>query len=146
MGMQFIEGYREANLPKRGAATNQTPDTKIPTTVKEDTRWPNEPTGTTPPLSATTSLGGITPKIDVGKEKTEQPEMMVAQRQVTLQATHVSSDGLEVEEVMVRESTLNQAMASMQSDAPACPNCGATTVRSGTCYKCLVCGDSLGCS
>jgi ribonucleoside-diphosphate reductase alpha chain len=146
MGMQFIEGYREANLPKRGAATNQSLDTKIPTTVKEDTRWPNEPTGTTPPLSTTTSLGGITPKIDVGKEKTEQPEMMVAQRQVTLQATRVSSDGLEVEEVMVRESTLSQAMASMQSDAPACPNCGATTVRSGTCYKCLVCGDSLGCS
>lgn len=146
MGMQFIEGYREANLPKRSGATNTTQDTKIPTAVKEDTRWPNEPNGTTPPPSASTPLGGITPKIDVEKEKTEQAETIMAQRQVTLQATHVSSDGLAVEEITVQESTLSQAMASMQSDAPACPVCGAITLRNGTCYKCPKCGESLGCS
>ena len=33
-----------------------------------------------------------------------------------------------------------------QSDAPACSNCGHTTIRSGTCYKCLNCGTSMGCS
>jgi ribonucleoside-diphosphate reductase alpha chain len=33
-----------------------------------------------------------------------------------------------------------------QSDAPACPNCGSITVRNGSCYKCSVCGTSLGCS
>ena len=33
-----------------------------------------------------------------------------------------------------------------QSDAPACPNCGSMTVRNGACYKCLNCGESLGCS
>jgi ribonucleoside-diphosphate reductase alpha chain len=33
-----------------------------------------------------------------------------------------------------------------QSDAPPCPDCGALTVRSGACYKCLQCGTSLGCS
>jgi ribonucleoside-diphosphate reductase alpha chain len=33
-----------------------------------------------------------------------------------------------------------------QSDAPACPNCGHVTVRNGACYKCLNCGESLGCS
>jgi len=32
------------------------------------------------------------------------------------------------------------------SDAPACDVCGNVTVRSGTCYKCLNCGNSLGCS
>ncbi|HEY8388818.1 MAG TPA: vitamin B12-dependent ribonucleotide reductase [Parasegetibacter sp.] len=37
-------------------------------------------------------------------------------------------------------------MKSMQSDAPACNVCGHITVRSGTCYKCLNCGNSLGCS
>lgn len=35
---------------------------------------------------------------------------------------------------------------SMQSDAPPCPECGALTIRSGACYKCLSCGTSLGCS
>ena len=31
-------------------------------------------------------------------------------------------------------------------DAPACDNCGHITVRNGTCYKCLNCGSSMGCS
>ncbi|MCR8557460.1 vitamin B12-dependent ribonucleotide reductase [Mucilaginibacter sp. BJC16-A38] len=34
----------------------------------------------------------------------------------------------------------------VQSDAPACSTCGHTTIRSGTCYKCLNCGNSMGCS
>ena len=31
-------------------------------------------------------------------------------------------------------------------DAPACADCGAITVRSGSCYKCLNCGATTGCS
>ena len=41
---------------------------------------------------------------------------------------------------------LDQSHAAMQSDAPACDVCGAITVRNGTCYKCLNCGNSMGCS
>jgi ribonucleoside-diphosphate reductase alpha chain len=41
---------------------------------------------------------------------------------------------------------VNAAAKSMQSDAPACNVCGHITIRSGTCYKCLNCGNSLGCS
>jgi len=41
---------------------------------------------------------------------------------------------------------VNAAARSMQSDAPACNVCGHITIRSGTCYKCLNCGNSLGCS
>ena len=41
---------------------------------------------------------------------------------------------------------VSQANKSMQGDAPACNTCGHITVRSGTCYKCLNCGNSLGCS
>ena len=33
-----------------------------------------------------------------------------------------------------------------QLDAPACPSCGSVTVRNGACFKCLNCGESLGCS
>ncbi len=40
----------------------------------------------------------------------------------------------------------NAAAKSMQSDAPSCNVCGHITVRSGTCYKCLNCGNSMGCS
>jgi ribonucleoside-diphosphate reductase alpha chain len=37
-------------------------------------------------------------------------------------------------------------MSSLMGDAPSCDVCGHITVRSGTCYKCLNCGHSMGCS
>ncbi|MBL0066389.1 MAG: vitamin B12-dependent ribonucleotide reductase [Bacteroidetes bacterium] len=40
----------------------------------------------------------------------------------------------------------NQYLSSMMGDAPVCSNCGHITIRSGSCYKCLNCGTSLGCS
>ncbi|MEE2685075.1 MAG: vitamin B12-dependent ribonucleotide reductase [Planctomycetota bacterium] len=36
--------------------------------------------------------------------------------------------------------------AKFQTDAPSCDNCGSITVRSGNCYLCHNCGNSLGCS
>ena len=39
-----------------------------------------------------------------------------------------------------------QKFAFVNTDAPACPDCGAITVRSGACYKCLNCGATTGCS
>jgi ribonucleoside-diphosphate reductase alpha chain len=42
--------------------------------------------------------------------------------------------------------SLSDAIAHFQQDAPTCPNCGHVAVRNGACYKCLNCGDSLGCS
>jgi ribonucleoside-diphosphate reductase alpha chain len=44
-----------------------------------------------------------------------------------------------------RAATLTQ-MITNQQDAPTCPNCGNVVVRNGACYKCLNCGESLGCS
>jgi ribonucleoside-diphosphate reductase alpha chain len=41
---------------------------------------------------------------------------------------------------------LNAANKNMQSDAPACNVCGHIMMRSGTCYKCLNCGNQGGCS
>jgi ribonucleoside-diphosphate reductase alpha chain len=42
--------------------------------------------------------------------------------------------------------SLNDALSHFQEDAPTCPNCGHVAVRNGACYKCLNCGESLGCS
>jgi ribonucleoside-diphosphate reductase alpha chain len=33
-----------------------------------------------------------------------------------------------------------------QSDAPPCPTCGSIMVRNASCYKCLNCGATSGCS
>ncbi len=35
---------------------------------------------------------------------------------------------------------------SPQADAPSCSDCGAIMVRNGSCYKCLNCGATSGCS
>jgi len=43
-------------------------------------------------------------------------------------------------------TNISDAVAHFQQDAPTCPNCGHVTVRNGACYKCLNCGESLGCS
>jgi ribonucleoside-diphosphate reductase alpha chain len=37
-------------------------------------------------------------------------------------------------------------LAEMMGDAPPCDQCGHTTVRNGSCYRCLNCGNSMGCS
>jgi ribonucleoside-diphosphate reductase alpha chain len=42
--------------------------------------------------------------------------------------------------------TLSDTVRHFQKDAPTCPNCGHIAVRNGACYKCLNCGESLGCS
>ena len=41
---------------------------------------------------------------------------------------------------------LSRTVQHFMQDAPACDTCGAITVRNGACYKCLNCGNSMGCS
>jgi ribonucleoside-diphosphate reductase alpha chain len=72
----------------------------------------------------------------------KQPELssvrVVASQQVPTKAqAHKNGTSLDA---------VNVAAKSMQSDAPACNTCGHITIRSGTCYKCLNCGNSMGCS
>lgn len=37
-------------------------------------------------------------------------------------------------------------LSAMMGDSPFCDQCGSMTVRNGACYKCLNCGNSMGCS
>ncbi|MBM4170102.1 MAG: vitamin B12-dependent ribonucleotide reductase [Ignavibacteria bacterium] len=39
-----------------------------------------------------------------------------------------------------------KAVFQMQSDAPPCHECGSIMIRSGSCYKCMQCGATSGCS
>ena len=47
---------------------------------------------------------------------------------------------------MVAASGADQMLAGMMGDAPPCPTCGHITIRNGSCYKCLNCGSTTGCS
>ena len=62
----------------------------------------------------------------------------VAQPKVRLQeSSHRSSSAIERNEKVVFQT---------QSDAPPCHECGSIMIRSGSCYKCLQCGATSGCS
>ncbi len=43
-------------------------------------------------------------------------------------------------------SAAEASLGDLMGDAPACSTCGHMTVRSGSCYVCLTCGDTTGCS
>ena len=43
-------------------------------------------------------------------------------------------------------SSIQALLADKMGDAPLCDTCGHITVRNGSCYRCLNCGDSKGCS
>ena len=41
---------------------------------------------------------------------------------------------------------MGKQLSGMMGDAPSCGTCGHITIRSGSCYKCLNCGSTTGCS
>ncbi|MES2856576.1 MAG: vitamin B12-dependent ribonucleotide reductase, partial [Bdellovibrionota bacterium] len=41
---------------------------------------------------------------------------------------------------------MDAQLSNMMGDAPMCTTCGHVTVRNGSCYRCLNCGNSMGCS
>jgi ribonucleoside-diphosphate reductase alpha chain len=43
-------------------------------------------------------------------------------------------------------SLVDSALKENMGDAPVCSNCGHMTIRNGSCYVCLTCGDTTGCS
>jgi len=45
-----------------------------------------------------------------------------------------------------KHGALDAQLEEMMGDAPFCDSCGHITVRNGACYKCLNCGNSMGCS
>lgn len=127
MGMEFIPGYREANSPKRPELeTNESKNGASASASTEDSRWK-----TTSGKRITEA--GSRPADGQGKIEAKPSASHV---QVTKQATVTAA---------VQRSVLSVAMENV-GDAPACDVCGTITVRSGTCYKCLNCGNSMGCS
>jgi ribonucleoside-diphosphate reductase alpha chain len=46
----------------------------------------------------------------------------------------------------IQQKAVQAALADKMGDAPLCDTCGAITVRNGSCYLCLGCGGTTGCS
>jgi ribonucleoside-diphosphate reductase alpha chain len=74
----------------------------------------------------------------------------VPQTEVDDTSYDVSKD-IEEKTVMDRiqnndHTQVDDFLSNLDSDAPPCDLCGHITVRNGTCYRCLNCGNSMGCS
>ncbi len=133
LALQFIPGYREANM----VGLNQ-PELSVPGLMDEAKKKINRPVPDLP-LSDDTDILLQPPRLPAtngnsnghgngngsGNGDHAAVQSPVAARVVT---------------------SLSQSVSHFQLDAPTCPNCGHVAVRNGACYKCLNCGESLGCS
>jgi ribonucleoside-diphosphate reductase alpha chain len=119
MAIQFIAGYREATT----SGKNQ-PELSMPGLLEEVKKKVNRPVADLP-LS----------------EEAER-----ALHASSAKAAGGNGNGHSKPAAGRSIISLSDAVAHFQQDAPTCPNCGHVAVRNGACYKCLNCGESLGCS
>ncbi|MGE4195879.1 MAG: adenosylcobalamin-dependent ribonucleoside-diphosphate reductase [Phycisphaerales bacterium] len=166
MGMEFIPGYREANAPMRGNASESGPGSAAEarsTTVMEDTStWEAAEPDRMESRSRPTRSPG--PEVTPPRSGDGVVEVRTDVRRTSVHVGPEGSGGISGPGAVVMKvrhthatmrtgaasaavtAALSLAMQNNMGDAPACDGCGAITVRSGTCYKCLNCGNSMGCS
>jgi ribonucleoside-diphosphate reductase alpha chain len=151
LGMEFIPGYRAANAPRR----NTTPATEF-----EPTRPSANAARAKADAIAKAGNGtgngngnghgkGHTSKADAHPAQTNgdpKPRRIMADDLEPLATPMPKTHSSKMEAGESEMGVLTTAMREMQADAPACDVCGTITVRSGTCYKCMNCGNSMGCS
>jgi ribonucleoside-diphosphate reductase alpha chain len=152
MGMQFIPGYRAANSPRKDMNNIEA---EAPTLFAASEGGVQVPITHGLPIEAKRiDVGnGATPTRGNGQHElpsgnTEKDAASTGHGGPTSFTPARASKGAAVaEEVRLRknDSVLSQQMATLMGDAPVC-TCGSITVRNGSCYKCLNCGSSLGCS
>jgi len=80
------------------------------------------------------------PPIDFGRVAAQTAKQVIVQRVKEADKEEI------IETVSNSVTTVQEVLGDMMGDAPACPDCGHITIRNGSCYKCLNCGNSLGCS
>jgi len=77
----------------------------------------------------------------------QQDEVGLVRRDTTAQLELLEAPAAQVSAAAAPVETGQPRIAFQgQEDAPACSDCGSIMVRNGTCYKCLNCGSTSGCS
>jgi ribonucleoside-diphosphate reductase alpha chain len=106
-----------------------------------------EPLAAVPVLQAAASgeaeaprRSGARPRVNGGSARTAALEDMA----VTILAAQGGGEGVRIASASI--TAFGEQMRNFMGDAPFCDICGHITVRNGACYKCLNCGNSIGCS
>jgi ribonucleoside-diphosphate reductase alpha chain len=149
LGMEFIPGFREANAPQRKTpAPKSQDDSTVKPTVKEDNAWSSrqgDRAAAPVPDAPRISTNGNGTRLEAG----DPAKTGAVASEVIVEAIIAKRDGADATSIVAGEvvvSALDQSTAALMGDAPACEECGSITVRNGACYKCLNCGNSMGCS
>jgi ribonucleoside-diphosphate reductase alpha chain len=135
LALQFIPGYRESTF-----GTRNQPELAIPGLIEEEKKKVNRPVPDLPLSDETEILVQSAPAGGGGNGHASGNGNGNGNGNggtATGPAKPAAGRGV---------ATLNESVAHFQLDAPTCPNCGHFAVRNGACYKCLNCGESLGCS
>ncbi|HAC09149.1 MAG TPA: adenosylcobalamin-dependent ribonucleoside-diphosphate reductase, partial [Phycisphaerales bacterium] len=140
-GMQFVPGYREQNAPRRTPAATPV---EVKTIVKEDEQCDTKSDTPARDRNFETGLSAGTGKTDAPSTMNPVSGGMAASPSFTSAMRPTENPG--TDDPTTAPNVLDQSNASLMGDAPACDVCGSITVRNGTCYKCLNCGNSMGCS
>jgi ribonucleoside-diphosphate reductase alpha chain len=106
-----------------------------------------------------TDIVQVPPKDKAVQEQKSEPVEMVAKTETapvaktetapvakTETAPVAKTETAPAEQAENSVATVQEVLGDMMGDAPACNECGHITIRNGSCYKCLNCGNSLGCS
>jgi ribonucleoside-diphosphate reductase alpha chain len=149
MAMEFVPGYRTAHAPKRekrkSAQVVESPQLDAPESTMGDLPPTNEPPEPAP-APARKKGNGHGPRMELDTAKSfEYGESETRDSHGASTPDPVGTMGHSPRLAIVADP-LSQQGTNLQADAPACDVCGSITVRSGTCYKCLNCGNSMGCS
>jgi ribonucleoside-diphosphate reductase alpha chain len=79
-------------------------------------------------------------------EATLGGEAQRAEGGIAVQVTETIQVEEKVTVVAGSAAMVDSALKENMGDAPVCSNCGHMTIRNGSCYVCLTCGDTTGCS
>ncbi len=147
LAMEFVAGYRQANAPQRPAPKKPVV-AQVPTVVPA--KVINETSPMTDGPAPAKNSNGHHPRLE---PDTAQPfaytdsdlEQLHSPKFQAPESHDGTMTGSQLRLAIVSDP-LSQQGTEMQADAPGCDVCGSITVRSGTCYKCLNCGNSMGCS
>ncbi|MEM7576395.1 MAG: adenosylcobalamin-dependent ribonucleoside-diphosphate reductase [Planctomycetota bacterium] len=144
MGMEFVAGYREANAPVRPAAEAKPAESanEPKVVITDGGRVSGDKQPERSAVAATNAVKEQARPFGFAAGTKREATAATA----TPVANPVATPTMEVRPAAASSSSLSDAMSQMQQDAPACDVCGSITVRNGTCYKCLNCGNSMGCS
>ena len=172
LGMEFVPGFREANAPKRPGTSRDRETASRHTKVNDELQVKEDDAcsqtrseaqdGQANSMTAGRRLTeddtiGMKDRSDRVKtdgvfgqpslstsgdtEKIAQPSVVVSPGDKDAITSEVSN-----QEIPEAKDGLSMSTATLMGDAPPCDVCGSITVRNGTCYKCMNCGNSMGCS